>query len=157
MQCSCKPFVILILAIYQKSLGFSSKCWVFCCRVHSKLGQDKCAKTVKVDISSSYLTPVLFKECDDTEKPILSFLMCTVSAWASEHYTRLFCCVSVPSLESWLDHRQNDTGTAGQGSQTTLKCPGTQCSGWMEEVIKSPLTHTLCLYVSISGCLWHSL
>lgn len=106
MQCSCKPFVILILAIYQKSLGFSSKCWVFCCSVHSKLGQDKCAKTVKVDVSSSYLTPVLFRECHDTEKPILSFLQkayvyCICMSVRALHMPLVLCLGSVTGKLAW--------------------------------------------------------
>ncbi len=142
-------------------------------RFHSESGQYKRAKTVKVNISSSYLTPVLFNECDEIDKPILIFLqkaytgcMCTVSVWASEHYTRVThgSCVTPPRHVSCLGHWKIGLSTSkmipglrSRGSQTIPKCPGTECPGWTEGVIKSPLLNgcpavrlhslTLCVYM----------
>lgn len=75
VQCICKPFVILTLTVAQILGVFIQMLDCFLLyRFHSESGQYKRAKTVKVDISSSYLTPVLFKECDEIDKPILIFL-----------------------------------------------------------------------------------
>ncbi len=106
LQAVCDPYINCSSNLG----GFHPNVRLFSAVFHSKSGQYKSAKTVKVDISSSYLTPVLFKECDEIDKPILIFLqililqkayrgcMCTVSGWASEHYTSVThgSCVTPP-------------------------------------------------------------
>lgn len=136
--------MVLILATHQ-ILGVCIQildifCWK---KVHSKSRQHKCAEALKVNHCSSCLTPVLFKGCDDMQRQfffpylILNSIllycrkayrgcMCTISTWASEHYTSTehssyvtyplsTCHVLVLSLESWVVSRQIDIGTEGQG------------------------------------------
>lgn len=128
-------------------------------KVHSKSQQHKCVETLKVISSSFWITvqwhvktvllPLFDIKFHSSTRKTYRGCMCTVSTWASDYYTspeHSSCYILWARVMSWFRQWKVEwlagkliLELRAKGLQTTPKCPGTKCSGWMEGLLKAPL------------------